>query len=137
MAKEQDRPNIVVIFGDDIGMWNVGLYTHGLMGWTPSVDSIGRDGRLLTDHYDPPPRAPRLHHGTDAGPPRHDHDRHPLIATRNTEVGSHAGGGAQVGRLYHRPVRQEPPRRSQRVPTDGARLRRVVRQPLSPERRGG
>ena len=32
----QDRkPNILVIFGDDIGMWNVGAYTHGMMGRTP------------------------------------------------------------------------------------------------------
>ena len=53
MAK-QDKPNIVVIFGDDIGMWNVGLYTHGLMGWTPSIDRIGREGVLFTDHYGQP-----------------------------------------------------------------------------------
>ena len=39
--------------------------------------------------------------------------------------------------LRHRPVRQEPPRRPQRVPADGARLRRVLRQPLPPQRRGG
>jgi arylsulfatase A-like enzyme len=48
------KPNIVVIFGDDIGMWNVGLYTHGLMGWTPSIDRIGREGVLFTDHYGQP-----------------------------------------------------------------------------------
>ena len=53
MAK-QDKPNIVVIFGDDIGMWNVGLYTHGMMGWTPSIDRIGREGILFTDHYGQP-----------------------------------------------------------------------------------
>ena len=38
--------------------------------------------------------------------------------------------------LCHRPVRQEPSGRPQRIPADGARLRRVLRQPLSPERRG-
>jgi arylsulfatase len=32
------KPNIVVIFGDDIGMWNVGAYTHGMMGKTPNID---------------------------------------------------------------------------------------------------
>ncbi|HKA29119.1 MAG TPA: arylsulfatase [Candidatus Binatia bacterium] len=53
MAK-QDKPNIVVIFGDDIGMWNVGLYTHGMMGSTPSIDRIGREGVLFTDHYGQP-----------------------------------------------------------------------------------
>jgi len=51
---QKDKPNIVVIFGDDIGMWNVGLYTHGLMGWTPSIDRIGREGILFTDHYGQP-----------------------------------------------------------------------------------
>jgi arylsulfatase len=46
-----DRPNILVIFGDDIGMWNVGAYTHGMMGSTPSIDRIGQEGILFTDHY--------------------------------------------------------------------------------------
>jgi len=48
------KPNIVVIFGDDIGMWNVGLYTHGMMGKTPNIDRIGREGILFTDHYGQP-----------------------------------------------------------------------------------
>ena len=39
--------------------------------------------------------------------------------------------------LRHRPVRQEPPRRPRRAPADDARLRRVLRQPLSPQRRRG
>jgi arylsulfatase A-like enzyme len=55
VACAQDKkPNIVVIFGDDIGMWNVGLYTHGMMGRTPNIDSIGRQGVLFTDHYGQP-----------------------------------------------------------------------------------
>ncbi|MGE5362272.1 MAG: arylsulfatase [Bacteroidales bacterium] len=48
------KPNILVIFGDDIGMWNVGAYTHGMMGRTPNIDSIARDGILFTDHYAQP-----------------------------------------------------------------------------------
>jgi arylsulfatase A-like enzyme len=48
------KPNIVVIFGDDIGLWNVGAYTHGMMGRTPSIDSIAKDGMLFTDHYAQP-----------------------------------------------------------------------------------
>src|SRR5262249_13025361 len=48
------RPNIVVIFGDDIGMWNVGAYTHGMMGRTPSIDRIATEGMLFTDHYGQP-----------------------------------------------------------------------------------
>jgi len=50
----QGKPNILVIFGDDIGMWNVGAYTHGMMGRTPAIDSIARDGMLFTDHYGQP-----------------------------------------------------------------------------------
>ena len=53
-----DRPNILVIFGDDIGYWNVGAYTHGMMGRTPNIDSIARDGMLFTDHYGQPSCTP-------------------------------------------------------------------------------
>src|SRR5262249_23626870 len=54
-AKAQDKkPNIVVIWGDDIGMWNVGIYTHGMMGSTPNIDRIAREGILFTDHYGQP-----------------------------------------------------------------------------------
>ena len=49
-----DRPNILVIFGDDIGMWNVGVYTHGMMGRTPNIDRIAKEGMLFTDHYAQP-----------------------------------------------------------------------------------
>jgi len=48
------RPNIVVIWGDDIGTWNVGAYTHGMMGRTPNIDSIAKSGMLFTDHYGQP-----------------------------------------------------------------------------------
>jgi len=48
------KPNILVIFGDDIGMWNLGAYTHGMMGKTPNIDSIGQQGIIFTDHYGQP-----------------------------------------------------------------------------------
>ena len=48
------RPNIVVIWGDDIGMWNVGVYTHGMMGRTPNIDRIAKEGACFTDHYGQP-----------------------------------------------------------------------------------
>src|SRR5499433_2228901 len=51
---QEKKPNIVVIWGDDIGMWNVGLYTHGMMGHTPNIDRIGREGACFTDHYGQP-----------------------------------------------------------------------------------
>ncbi|MBB6326543.1 arylsulfatase [Algoriphagus iocasae] len=54
LANAQDKPNIVVIWGDDIGYWNVGAYTHGMMGRTPNIDGIARDGMLFTDHYGQP-----------------------------------------------------------------------------------
>ena len=48
------RPNILVIFGDDIGYWNVGAYSHGMMVPTPNIDRIAREGMLFTDHYAQP-----------------------------------------------------------------------------------
>jgi arylsulfatase len=53
-AAQAKRPNILVIWGDDIGMWNVGVYTHGMMGRTPHIDSIAKEGILFTDHYGQP-----------------------------------------------------------------------------------
>ena len=50
----QNKPNILVIFGDDIGMWNVGAYSHGMMGRTPNIDRIAKEGILFTDHYGQP-----------------------------------------------------------------------------------
>lgn len=48
------KPNILVILGDDIGTWNVGAYTHGMMGKTPNIDRIANEGMLFTDHYGQP-----------------------------------------------------------------------------------
>jgi arylsulfatase len=53
-AAQDKRPNIVVIFGDDIGYWNLGAYTHGMMGRTPNIDRIAKEGVLFTDHYGQP-----------------------------------------------------------------------------------
>src|SRR6476661_6256947 len=50
MAKKQ--PNILVIWGDDIGQSNLSCYTHGLMGYqTPNIDRIAKEGMLFTDSY--------------------------------------------------------------------------------------
>ena len=48
------QPNIVVIFGDDIGMWNISAYSLGMMGRTPNIDRIGKEGIIFTDHYAQP-----------------------------------------------------------------------------------
>src|SRR5262249_59542312 len=53
MADAQNaRPNILVIFGDDIGFWNISAYNQGMMGYrTPNLDRIAREGALFTDGY--------------------------------------------------------------------------------------
>ena len=46
------KPNIVVIMGDDIGMWNIGAYHRGLMaGKTPNLDKLAKEGMMFTDYY--------------------------------------------------------------------------------------
>jgi arylsulfatase len=51
-SAQQKKPNIVVIMGDDIGMWNIGAYHRGLMaGRTPNIDRLGSEGMLFTDYY--------------------------------------------------------------------------------------
>ena len=48
----QQKPNIVVIMGDDIGYWNIGAYNRGMMaGRTPNLDKIAKEGMLFTDYY--------------------------------------------------------------------------------------
>lgn len=54
-AAEAAQPNILVIFGDDIGWQNVSAYGMGTMGYrTPNIDSIGQQGAIFTDHYAQP-----------------------------------------------------------------------------------
>jgi arylsulfatase A-like enzyme len=51
-AAAQQKPNIVVIMGDDIGMWNIGAYHRGMMaGRTPNLDKLAKEGMLFTDYY--------------------------------------------------------------------------------------
>ncbi len=51
MAKP-DKPNILVIWGDDIGIANLSCYSHGLMGYrTPNIDRLAREGMMFTDAY--------------------------------------------------------------------------------------
>jgi arylsulfatase len=46
------KPNILVMFGDDVGYWNVSAYNRGMMGYrTPNIDRIAREGALFTDAY--------------------------------------------------------------------------------------
>ncbi|HZI54234.1 MAG TPA: sulfatase-like hydrolase/transferase, partial [Chitinophagaceae bacterium] len=46
------KPNILVIWGDDIGYWNPSVYNHGMMGYkTPNIDRIAKEGAMFTDWY--------------------------------------------------------------------------------------
>ena len=140
-AQQPQKPNILVIMGDDIGYWNISAYNRGMMGYrTPNIDRIANEGAIFTDYYG--------QQSCTAGRAAFITGQSPL-RTGLLKVGP-AGGErrpvgkrpdhcrtAQAARLRDRTVRQEPSRRSQRIPADGARLRRVLRQPLSPERRGG
>ena len=140
-GRQQTKPNILVIWGDDIGYWNVSAYNQGMMGYkTPNIDRIAKEGALFTDWY----------------------GQQSCTAGRACFITGQAGfrtgllkvglPGAKEGLqardvtiaellkapgLRDRPVRQEPPRRPRRAPADGARLRRVLRLALPPQRRGG
>tara|TARA_R110000772_G_scaffold48719_5_gene111355 strand:+ start:52822 stop:54381 length:1560 start_codon:yes stop_codon:yes gene_type:complete len=51
-ALAADKPNILVIWGDDVGQSNISAYTRGLMGYTtPNIDRIANEGMLFTDYY--------------------------------------------------------------------------------------
>ena len=119
-AQAGPKPNILVIFGEDIGYWNVGAYSLGLMGKTPHIDRIAKEGMLFTDHYGQPSctagraafimascRSARAYDG-----------RHPGVDARHPEGGSNPCRGPEVGRLCYCAVRQEPSGRSQRIPAD-------------------
>jgi len=51
-AQAAEKPNILVIWGDDVGQSNISAYTHGLMGYhTPNIDRIADEGMMFTDYY--------------------------------------------------------------------------------------
>jgi arylsulfatase len=46
------KPNILVIWGDDVGVHNISAYNHGIMGYkTPNIDRIAKEGAMFTDSY--------------------------------------------------------------------------------------
>ena len=48
----QDKPNILIIWGDDIGVYNTSVYNDGAMGYrTPNIDRIANEGMRFTDYY--------------------------------------------------------------------------------------
>ena len=126
--------------GDDIGWFNIGAYHQGIMaGRTPNLDKLAAQGMRFTDYYaEASCTAGRANFITGQLPIRTGlDDRRPgRLADRNAEPGPDDRHGAQVDGLRHRPVRQEPPGRSEPVPAHGPRLRRILRLPLSPGRDG-
>ncbi|MFC2085698.1 arylsulfatase [Bacteroidota bacterium] len=51
-AVAQDQPNILVVWGDDIGQSNISAYTMGMMGYqTPNIDRVAKEGVIFTDYY--------------------------------------------------------------------------------------
>jgi arylsulfatase len=50
-SAQAKNPNILVIFGDDVGQANISRYTHGVVGYnTPNIDKIGEEGMTFTDY---------------------------------------------------------------------------------------
>ena len=136
-----NKPNILVIWGDDIGIDNISAYNLGMMGYhTPNIDRIAKEGALFTDSYAQQSctagRASFIL-GAASVPHRAADHRHAGLAAGHPRLGADDRRPAEGAGLRDRPVRQEPPRRPRPAPADGARLRRVPRQPLPPERRGG
>ena len=51
-AMATNKPNILVVWGDDIGVTNISAYTHGLVGYkTPNIDRVANEGMMFTDYY--------------------------------------------------------------------------------------
>ncbi len=51
-ASAQPKPNIVIIWGDDVGQSNISAYSHGVMGYkTPNIDRVAKEGMMFTDYY--------------------------------------------------------------------------------------
>ena len=49
---QEEKPNILVIWGDDIGTWNISHNNRGMMGYmTPNIDRIAAEGLAFTDYY--------------------------------------------------------------------------------------
>jgi len=52
LQAQSKKPNILVIWGDDVGYWNISAYNLGMMGYkTPNIDRIAKEGALFTDWY--------------------------------------------------------------------------------------
>ena len=126
-AGAADKPNILIIWGDDIGEFNISAYNMGMMGYrTPNIDRIAKEGALFTDWYGQQScTAGRAAFITGQSPIRTGLTKVGLPGAPEglTEGRPDARRVAQAARLRDRPVRQEPPRRPQRHAAHGSRVR--------------
>ena len=110
-----ERPNILVIWGDDIGITNLSCYSDGLMGYrTPNIDRIADEGMRFTDSYgEQSCTAGRSSFITGQSVFRTGLSKVGVPARRRRPAGRGPDDrrAAQAARLRHRAVRQEPPRR--------------------------
>ena len=134
------KPNILIIWGDDIGDFNISAYNLGMMGYkTPNIDRIAKEGALFTDWYgqqsctagraafitgQSPIRTGLTKVGLP-GAPEGLQKEDPTLADLLKPLGYTTG---QFGKNHLGDRNPILPNR--------ARVRRVLRQPLSPERGG-
>ena len=113
--QEKKKPNILIIWGDDIGWFNISAYNHGIMGYkTPNIDRVAKEGAMFTDWYGQQScTAGRAAFITGQSPIRTGLTKVGLawIETRTPAGRPDDRRIAQAARLRLRPVRQEPPRR--------------------------
>ena len=138
--QEAKKPNILVIMGDDIGWFNPSCYNSGMMGYrTPNIDRIATEGARFTDWYGQQSctagraafitgQSPIRTGLTKVGLPGSDiglQPEDPSVADFMKNLGYATG---QFGKNHLGDLNKFLP--------DRPRLRRVLRQPLSPQRRG-
>ena len=126
-APKSGKPNILVIWGDDIGISNLSCYSHGLMGYqTPNIDRLAKEGMMFIDSYgEQSCTAGRSSFITGQSVLRTGLSKVGISSRtdRHDREGHHDRGSSQEPGLCDRAVRQEPSRRSQPHAADQSRLR--------------
>jgi arylsulfatase A-like enzyme len=135
------KPNILIIWGDDIGITNLSCYSDGLMGYrTPNIDRIANEGMRFTDSYgEQSCTAGRAAFLTGQNPYRTGLTK---VGMPGADIGLQAEDatiaellkplGYATGQFGKNHLGDQ-----EQVPAHRPRLRRVLRQPLPPQRRGG
>ena len=126
-AASAKKPNILVIFGDDIGYCNVSAYNLGMMHYkTPNIDRVAQRRRTVYRLL----RAAELHGGpggvhywTKSVPHRAVESRAAGCRSWLADAGSYDRRFAEEPRLHDLPEWQEPSWRPERIPADGTRFR--------------